>query len=395
MKPLSILVKIIPEREATLRVVLREIYEDVEGNRYIRFHDSPHTQFARFVVINDVDNGPRLLFTADFDGEYADYLRELATITLRPELLWGNCEGFAAGTNLPSFLSKHSEKNRGLYVAFQDETAQSIKTKIAIREQIEAFLDYDGVSRYLDKNRVFSFLDLLSRLPRPEIAPWTAFGQAVAALWVSIAKRLHDWLLPILLKLAKAFSESAVEKSFDRVTVFSKEEMDRIPTPAKNVTGQTSFTVFASVKPGLWWRLRLAIALPGTTLLGRYGYPPGNFANVFTLHSFRWLWIDNKKRIIFQSTFDGSWENYMADFVNNLVWALNALYCSCEGYPPGGMADVYRFEQWILEHQPRALVVYSAYPEETVLNLMKDRQISDLLSAHYKRKSVDDWLELL
>jgi hypothetical protein len=395
MKPLSILVKIIPAREAALRVVLREILDDIKGNQYIRFHDSPHTQFARFVIINDIDNGPRLLFTADFDGEYSDYLKELAAITLRPDLLWGNCVGFAAGVDLPDFLSKHSEKNRGIYVAFQDETAQSIKTKIAIREKIEAFLDDGGVSRYLDKNRVYSFLDMLSLLPRREVAPWTAFGQCVASLWASIGKRLHDWLFPFFLKLAKAFSESVVEKTFDRVTVFTKEEMDRIPAPAKDTTGQTSFTVFADVKPGLWWRLRLAIALPGTTLLGRYGYPPGNFANVFTLHSFRWIWIDNKKRIIFQSTFDGSWENYMADFINNLVWALNALYCSCEGYPPGGMADVYRFEQWILEHQPRALVAYSAYPEETVLNLIKDRQISAMLTAHYKRKPVEEWLELL
>jgi hypothetical protein len=302
--------------------------------------------------------------------------------------------GFTAGAGLSCFLSQHSEKNRGIYVAFQDETAQSIKTKIAIREKIEAFLDDGGVSRYLDKNRVNSFLDLLSLLPRPEISPWAAFGQAVASCWASIGKRLHDWLLPFFLKLAKAFSESVVEKKFDRVTVYTKEQLERT-APAKDTTGQTSFTVFADVKPGLWWKLRLAIALPGTTLLGRYGYPPGNFANVFTLHSFRWIWIDNRKRIIFQSTFDGSWENYMADFINNLVWALNALYCSCEGYPAGGMADVYSFEQWILEHQPRALVVYSAYPEETVLNLMKDRQISATLSANYKRQSVEDWLELL
>ena len=67
MKPLSILVKIIPEREVALRAVLRDILDDIKGNQYIRFHDSPHTQFARFVIINDVDNGPRLLFTADFE----------------------------------------------------------------------------------------------------------------------------------------------------------------------------------------------------------------------------------------------------------------------------------------------------------------------------------------
>lgn len=399
MKPLSVLVAIVPEREETLRGVLREIEDDLDGNPVVRFGDSPHTHFARFVILSDADNGPRLLFTGGFDGELGPYLEELAAVTLRPAALWGNCEGYGEGTDLAEYLRRHSEKNRGTYVAFQDESVRTVRAKLTIRRKIEDLLDHDRVDEYLGGRRIYSFLDQLSSFPSPEMSPWTAFGKAMAAVWAGIGKRLHDAFFGILLEppleIAKRFSNAAIAESFSPVTVFTEDEVAAIPAVRKSVNGQTSFTVYAKVKPGLRWRLRLAIALLGTSVLAKYGYPPGNFANVFTLWEFRWLWIDGKKRIVFQSTFDGSWENYMADFINNLVWALNALYASCEGYPEGGMADVYRFQRWILQHQPQPLVVYNAYPDETVLDFMRDREISGTLLTSYDRDTVLAWLTLL
>lgn len=399
MNPLAILVNILPEQEETLRGVLQAVDTDLAGNPYVRFPDSPHTHFARFVILSDDENGPRLLMTCNFDGEFEDYLGELAAVTLRPEAIWGHCEGYGHDTDLVSYLRSHSQKNRGVYVAFQDETVESVRTKVTVRQEIQGLLDHDDVAGYLNGERIYSFLDLLSSFPPHEVSPWTAFGNAVAALWNGFWKRLHDAFFALLLdppiELAKRFSNAAIADEFDKVTVYTPEEVYSTPTVRKAISGQTSFTVYAKVKPGLRWRLRLAIALTGTSILARYGYPPGNFANVYTLWCFRWLWIDKRNRIVFQSTFDGSWENYMADFINNLVWALNALYASCEGYPEGGMADVYRFQRWILTHQPQPLVVYNAYPHETVLNFMKDREITGRLLDHYDATAVTAWLREL
>jgi len=113
--------------------------------------------------------------------------------------------------------------------------------------------------------------------------------------------------------------------------------------------------------------------------LGKYGWAPGQFADVGTLHSFRWVLIDGGKRIIFLSVYDGSWQNYMGDFIDKIVWALDGVYNNTLDYPMGGMADVVPFQRWILNHQYEPQLFYRAYPNETVLNLIRDRTINNTL----------------
>jgi hypothetical protein len=104
--------------------------------------------------------------------------------------------------------------------------------------------------------------------------------------------------------------------------------------------------------------------------------------------------IDGGRRLLFMSTFDGSLQNYLGDFPDKLNWGLNVFYNNCVGYPPGGMVQVETFYQWIREHQIPPLVYYSAYPETTVLNIMRDQQISSI-GRNFDREAAEQWLELL
>src|SRR5262249_58474446 len=124
-----------------------------------------------------------------------------------------------------------------------------------------------------------------------------------------------------------------------------------------------------------YWLVRLTFLV--NEFLGKYGWAPGQFADVGTLHSFRWVLIDNNRRLIFLSVYDGSWQNYMGDFIDKIIWALDGVYKNTREYPKGGMKDVVRFQRWILNHQYEPQLFYRAYPKETVLNLIRDRTINN------------------
>ena len=128
-------------------------------------------------------------------------------------------------------------------------------------------------------------------------------------------------------------------------------------------------------------RLRLTLGSMVNEFLGKYGYPPGLFAFVGTLFSFRWVLIDKGKRLIFLSVFDGSWQNYMGDFIDKIIWALDGIYNNTKGYPPGGMSQVTEFQRWILSRQWEPQLFYKAYPNESVVKLIRDRDINATIST--------------
>ena len=95
------------------------------------------------------------------------------------------------------------------------------------------------------------------------------------------------------------------------------------------------------------------------------------------------------------SNYDGSAENYLGDFLDKLHWGLNIYYKNCVGYPEGGMAQVEAFTHWINEHQIAPEIYYSAYPQESVLNIIRDRRTFSALGDRFTPETAEQWLELL
>src|SRR5260370_41818868 len=141
--------------------------------------------------------------------------------------------------------------------------------------------------------------------------------------------------------------------------------------------------------------LCLCLAILAAPLVTVLSYPPGNIANVHTLHSFVFVVLDRGKHLVFMAFFDGSLENYLGDFLDKLIWGLDTFYNNCTDYPPGGMPQVDTFFKWIYERNRAPSVFYSAYPEMTVTRILRDQQVVGPLAAHFDRKAVDRWLRTL
>jgi uncharacterized membrane protein YphA (DoxX/SURF4 family) len=401
MQPLTVAAPIKQGEEPELRRVLAAIDEDPGGNPYVQFPQDRISHFARFLVTPPRPGyGPRLLFASVYNGELDAYLAELVRVSPGLDDVWGHCEGYPGRAGFLPFAYTHAQSNRALYFGFPDETLTTIRTKIGLRRQLEDFLRLPQVARYLEWLGVVAFLDLLSGLAQPP-ALLCRLWAAIAAAWRKLCAAVHAILLQAVLDLAQWASSLGVSKVFPRISpnctdtaaaILYIEHLNALQQEEGRFV-QTPFTVFADVKRCRAWRIRLAMVLAQPLL--RWGWPPGDFSSVYTLHDFRWLLLDGGKRLMFMSDFDGSAQNYLGDFLDHLNWGLDLFYANCVGYPAGGMREVGPFVQWVRSRQLTQQVYYSAYPGETVMNLIRDREITSMMEADYSRAQAESWLRLL
>lgn len=127
---------------------------------------------------------------------------------------------------------------------------------------------------------------------------------------------------------------------------------------------RTEFTIMANVKPGHEQIVRETIErgqldpsrLETTKALG-------------TLHEARWVLFDNDTRVIFASSFDGTWDTYIDDFGSPAAKTVfDAVLSHCEGYP--GITHP-TIREWLIAHQVQASSFGSAYPGATVKQILK------------------------
>jgi hypothetical protein len=135
------------------------------------------------------------------------------------------------------------------------------------------------------------------------------------------------------------------------------------PRAGPKLGARTAFTFFANVLPGHEQVLRELIA-------SNQGNPAGDEAikEIGTLHEFRWVLFDDDRRIVFCSSFDGSWDKYIQDFASTAIGdMIDANLQHVEGWV--GIKDP-RASQWLLEHAVPAVFYNCAYPQPSVKQVL-------------------------
>src|SRR5207237_8413348 len=95
---------------------------------------------------------------------------------------------------------------------------------------------------------------------------------------------------------------------------------------------QNPFTSAGFLKPGLFRRLTASVVLWGTDFLARHVFNHATLIGVTTIHFARWVFLDEKRRVIFASNYDGSLENYMDDFIDKIAWGVNITFSNRVDY---------------------------------------------------------------
>ncbi|GAC1394237.1 MAG: hypothetical protein NVSMB38_25900 [Ktedonobacteraceae bacterium] len=199
------------------------------------------------------------------------------------------------------------------------------------------------------------------------------------------------WLL--LLRIHE-LSDAAPDIKPDQAHIRELEKLE-------DFAAQNQFSAVGYIKPG-WFR-RLTVL--GILLVANYGvrhiFNKENLAGVKTIHFARWVVIDDQRRVIFASNYDGSLESYMDDFIDKLAWGLNAVFSNGVGYPKtnwlifDGAHDEQAFKDYIHVHQIPSQVWYSAYDHLTALNIANNARIRAGLYRNMSETEAEEWFRLL
>ncbi len=169
----------------------------------------------------------------------------------------------------------------------------------------------------------------------------------------------------------------------------------------EDFVAQNQFSALGYIKPGWFRRLTVLCILMAIDYGTRHIFNKENLAGVKTIHFARWVIIDELRRVIFASNYDGSLESYMDDFIDKVAWGLNAVFSNGVGYPKtswlifNGAKDEQAFKDYIRVHQIPSQVWYSAYDHLTALNIANNAKIRAGLYRNLSETEAEEWLRLL
>jgi hypothetical protein len=181
-------------------------------------------------------------------------------------------------------------------------------------------------------------------------------------------------------------------------TIEPSDVHDRELAALEDFTAQNPFSAVGDRKPGLTRLVTAASVLRLVDDGARYIFNNGSLTGVKTIHFARWVFLDDRRRMIFASNYDGSLESYMDDFINQVWWGLNAVFSNGVGFPRtswlvlGGSQNEQAFKDYLRRREVPTQVWYSAYDELTAINIDNNAQIRAGLSGEMSCEETEAWL---
>ncbi len=149
--------------------------------------------------------------------------------------------------------------------------------------------------------------------------------------------------------------------------------------------------------------LRIAFGLVGEWVASKKITPLNQLS---TIHYARWVLMENDERLLFCSNFDGSWDQYLRDFVivankkvptkyhpNIMPW-MDLIWGNCVGYP--GTDDYFAFTSWVRSQMIPTTLYFPSITDTTVRDIAWLRQFKqhfDLFDAVAQDVDRSTWPE--
>lgn len=416
----TIVAAITPTAVGGLTALLTAAGEDPAHNALIPFSRYDTVHFARFVVLDatvdrdGADIPAQLVYIADVDGPLERHLADLvANAGSGLDRIYAHCQGYPdAGARTRAtrlaYLRAHAIAAPTVYVNTVGRTVRQIRQEARLREAIEAFLDRQDWSGRDPRAVRAAIQRYVLREPSLRWAAAPARGLSLGERFSDLA---HIVAIPLLLLAVSPAIVLALPvcalilRLHERADVPSREK----PSDARlqelaaheDHAVQNPFSAVGYLKPGPFRRLLTTTVLWLADYGTRYIYNHGSLTGVKTIHFARWIFLDDKRRLIFASNYDGSLENYMDDFIDKVAWGLNAVFSNGAGYPRtdwlvlGGARNEQDFKNYLRQRQLVAPLWYAAYDRLTALNVQTNARIRAELFGGMSAEEAATWLRLL
>jgi hypothetical protein len=375
-----------------------------------------HIHFARWVVI---DHGkswindptpriPKLVFVLDFDGEvdafFKEFCKDFSDIL---DDVYTLCEGYVVAEQMDesrvSFLKKHMVKDAAVYVGAPGRTVQQIKDESELRNHIRNYLDsrsWEDVSartihkkikeEVLSKDK-FLFLRTKTKMPGINWLGLILLGLILIALLPLII----IWLLIVHFFYERKdvnFTKKRSGLDSDFLTELEKYE---------DFKNQNQFTQLVDMKEGKVRLITIKAMFALSKGLIKFIFVQGKLMGIPTIHFAKWVMFEDNSRVLFFSNFDGSWQQYLGDFIDNSGWGLTGIFSNTKVFPKtnflltGGAYDEEHFLAWSRNSELVTNVWYTAYPELSIKNVNNNTKIRVQLMKSLSERQAAKFLKLI
>lgn len=399
-QPLTLATPVIPSAYNNLDAVLKQIRSGLDNDMRQSFQDVDTIHYLRLVLLeaqppDESGNSypAKFVLGTDYDGDEETQLTALATSCGDfIDKLYENCEGYPDAANRnpatrKAYLEKWRVKCSAFFAGAPGRTLVQIRKENELREyvlnlirsgkwgnqsakEIHAAIKDDVLSK-----TEFQWAREKVKLPKANWLGMALLGVILLVLlpfiiiWILIIHFLYE-------RRDKALGLTSSQ--IDGAHIRKLEDYE-------DFHNQNQFTQLLIMKPG---QIRL-ITLMGLMLfaksLVKNLFVKGKLMGIPTIHFARWLLMDDQKRMLFFSNFDGSWQQYLGDFIDKSGWGLTGIWSNTVNFPPtrflftGGAYDEEHFLAWSRYYQIPTAVWYCAYPNLSIKNVMNNTYIRNEL----------------
>jgi len=378
----------------------------------------------------------KLLFSTDFDGTLEEHVDEL----LREagpglDLVFGHCEGWPGSSDrraVHGYFLRHRVVSNTFYTGTMNRSVDQIRREARLRERVEDFLDQATAQPGFPAEPVAARRRVLDWIAQQPDLAWTkvkpgpypkllfppsllfpVIGALVVALFAALYGVLRLALGPtvamwgtlgvfavVAVLAGAAFLYLSRLAATDPVIVKSDVKAhtaELVRTEDRIVQNEMSSVIY--IKEPLWFRgVVLRAVLAFINVSAKYLSNQGNLSGIPSIHFARWVIVDDGRRLVFFSNFDGSWDNYLGDFIDKSSNGLTAVWSNCVGFPRttgltgGGATNEQQFKAYSRDSQIPTQVWYSAYRWLSVSNINNNSKIRLGLYEEMDAAAAQEWL---
>ena len=411
---LTLLTKVNPDRISDLRTLLGGMASDVEHNPRIPFPELKLLHFASLVLNDDPSYGAYLVFENNFDGPLDPYLEDLyAHASEGLHKIYSCCCDYPAASaadraQILSYLRAHAVHPNAYHIGNVGRTVERTHQEDDLRDNLEDFLD-DVVSQGNIGSPGSIRQKIQAWVQSQPMFAWAANVQPrqtvtehlIPRLKIIIGALIALVLLPLLIPLAIVWvvvlrwteTHEAPPADLD----VDDHVRDLVEREDRTHIVQNHMCHITIVKPGAFRRVTLRGVLWLVNLIARTA-DKGELSGIPSIHFAHWSIIDEGRRLLFVSNFDGSWENYLDDFIDKASSGLTAIWSNTVDFPKArflvfdGSRDGARFKEWARDKQTYTNVWYSAYKPLTVQTIDNNSVIREDLFTSLDDSSTRTWL---
>ena len=412
----TIITEVEPAEVGALQTVLAEVGADPVANTVLPLGSFDVLHFASLTLVEMNGLAPTLIFEHNVDTSVDDWLRTL--VDRAPgglDALYTHCKGYPVGGDplrVRAYLREHVVAPGAYHVGATGRSLTQIRQEAGLREAIEGFLESeDGAGRLRDdppdavRAAVQQFVksdDAFSWTRKtPERQTKSEHRRHQVRFWANVAAAVV--MAPVLLPaLAIGVVVLRVKERTDPVQQGPADPAHvKALSDTEDFIAQNHLASVIPVKPGLLRAAILPAVLHILNLLARMSYTKGELGGIPSIHFAHWSVFDRGRHLLFLSNFDGSWESYLADFIDKAATGLTAVWSNTVNFPRtrlllrDGATDGPRFRQWARSNQVASQVWYSAYPGLTMPMIDNNTAIREALFVRLDGEEVHRWLQRL